>query len=398
MPERDQHGRVNLQFWSYGAEEYWSEAAQRFMTVHSDVNVICDIPTGTQDHGKSLLITRIAAGNPPDVVVVDDIDLPAYAQSAVVEALDEFMAHDADYRIDDFAPSMVRDGTVNGKHYAVPWYGSVVQITYRSDLFARAGVEPPRTWEDILAVAGALQAKCGLQYPFAMDWLAAFYYANFIWQNGGEIVAPDGRTLLFGSQEVVGALQWVHDLMYRHQIVDPALAQGTNYQDLWAQGEVAFMVDGSWNIGLYDEKFPELAGKWWVAPLPRHERQVTFYGGQQMAMCAKSRHPEVAWQFISFVTDAAMQMEWVRRRGQPPSNMRVFDLPALYEEQPALAFIKDVLPHGKNFPIEPWFQKVYYEVFQAALERIMGDPEADVAAVMQQANRDAQAIVDAELL
>ena len=368
------------------------------MSTRSDVNVMCDVPIGTQDHGKSLLITRIAAGNPPDVIVVDDVDLPVYASSGVLRPLDELISQSSDFSIEDFAPSMARDGNVNGTQYAVPWYGSVVQITYRKDLFAQAGVEPPKTWDEIPEVARTLRDECGLEYPFAMDWLAAFYYASFVWQNDGEIIAEDGRTLRFDSEEFVGALQFLHGLMYRDELVDPALALGTTYQDLWAQEQVAFMVDGSWNIGLYDEKFPHLAGKWWVAPLPGHKRNVTFYGGQQMALTSGSRHPDLAWEFMRFVSSAEMQFEWVRQRGQPPSNMRVFDLPEFAREQPALGFIREVLPTARNFPIEPWFQKVYYEVFQAALERAMSDPDADIADVMRAANRDAQAIVNAELL
>lgn len=54
---------------------------------------------------------------------------------------------------DRFLPSVLETGKVDGKTYALPNNGmQPVLLYYNKDVFAKVGVEPPRTWDDLLAL------------------------------------------------------------------------------------------------------------------------------------------------------------------------------------------------------------------------------------------------------
>ncbi len=49
--------------------------------------------------------------------------------------------------------------TYGGKIYAVPFDGDMLMAYYRTDLLSAAGLQPPKTWDDYLAIAAQFQGK-----------------------------------------------------------------------------------------------------------------------------------------------------------------------------------------------------------------------------------------------
>ncbi|NIJ10843.1 raffinose/stachyose/melibiose transport system substrate-binding protein [Saccharomonospora amisosensis] len=55
--------------------------------------------------------------------------------------------------VDKFLPSVLETGKVEGKTYALPNNGmQPVLLYYNKDVFAKVGAEPPRTWQDLMAL------------------------------------------------------------------------------------------------------------------------------------------------------------------------------------------------------------------------------------------------------
>lgn len=52
-----------------------------------------------------------------------------------------------------FFPSVFGAATVNGKIYALPnQYVAPIVLFYNKELFQKAGVQPPKTWDDIMSL------------------------------------------------------------------------------------------------------------------------------------------------------------------------------------------------------------------------------------------------------
>jgi len=395
-------GRTTLEFWCYGTGGadnpggvFWEETGRLFEEAHPGVRVkvVSDIPHGPYN---SLLTTRFVAGKGPDVFIVDDGFVAELANEGQAHPLDDFIREDPSYRQEDFPASMVSDGYVGGVCSSIPWYGGFGCLTYRADIFEKAGVRPPTTWDELVTVCRTLQEKTDLEYPFGMtvEKGGAFWMMPWIWQNGGRILSDDLCTVAIDSPEVLGAIRFVHDLMYKHKVMDPSLAQGTKLSDLWSGGKVAFMIDGGWRIARYDILYPDLAGKWDTAMVPAGKHKICFYGGQHLVMNRRSRHPDLAWKFMAFATNAQNQFRWTAC-GSPPSSLRAIEQPSFREKYPRFALLPDVMRHGRNNPFAPYFAQIWYTRFAGSvLDVAWKDAEADIEGLVRDGAREMQTIVD----
>ena len=90
----------------------------------------------------------------PDVAAVDLIFLPQLVATGGVEALDDYVANNADVNIDDFYPRLVQYDVIDGKRYALPVSTNNMQLIWNKDLFAKAGLDPADAAEDLGRDAG----------------------------------------------------------------------------------------------------------------------------------------------------------------------------------------------------------------------------------------------------
>jgi multiple sugar transport system substrate-binding protein len=103
----------------------------------------------------SKLLTDFATGtNSIDGMVFAPQWMVDYIEPGYLEDITERVNADAALEWDDVAP-FFRDfsATYNGRIYTIPLDGDFQMVYYRSDLLDEAGLEPPTTWDDYLAIA-----------------------------------------------------------------------------------------------------------------------------------------------------------------------------------------------------------------------------------------------------
>jgi ABC-type glycerol-3-phosphate transport system substrate-binding protein len=396
----DRGGADGIEFWCYGTGGadnpggvFWDRTGELFEQANpgAAAKIVSDIPHGPYN---ALLTTRFIGGQAPDVFIVDDGFVGELANEGQIEPLDEYIRGDPSYRLADFPPSMVADGRVGGRQYSIPWYGGFGCIFYRADLFAQAGVRPPKTWDELLTVGRTLQDRLGMKHPLAFDPARAFWIMPWIWQSGGRILSDDLTKVAIDTPEFIGGVQFVHDLLHKHGLVDPSLARGTKPQDLWSTGKAAMILDGAWMVTRYDTLFPRWKGKWLTAMVPAGKHRVCFYGGQHLVMNRHSPRKDLAWRFMAFAARAEHQLRWTAT-GSPPANLKTIRNPEFLRQYPRFAMLPEVMKHGRNNPFAPFFQEIWYNRFQnSVLEQVMGSPDADIAAAVRRAAGDMQTCVD----
>ena len=80
-----------------------------------------------------------------------------FANAGYLEDLTPYVQNDAAIQWDDIAPFFRNFSAMyDGKIYLIPLDGDFHMVYYRTDVLAEAGLEPPKTWDDYLAVAAAL--------------------------------------------------------------------------------------------------------------------------------------------------------------------------------------------------------------------------------------------------
>lgn len=117
------------------------------------------------DQVQTSVRAQLGAGNPPDIHVVYPGDGSAMSMGQIVKA--GLLADLSDQSWTKLIPkSLAPAFQVDGKTYIYSAGSSVIGAIYNKKAFAKAGVEPPTTWEELLAVCAKLK-KAGI-VPIAL--------------------------------------------------------------------------------------------------------------------------------------------------------------------------------------------------------------------------------------
>lgn len=148
------------------------------------------------DNAESMFLMAMAGDTAPDVFYVNFRQYYNYIDQGFCRPLDDLIRKDPTslQRMNPDIEKVIR--SYDGQLYAVPWFQVAMALYYRKDLFADAGLDPsqpPRTWDQFLDYGRKItESKPGCS-GFAFSNGAgsrAYFWVNFVWQAGGEVVRP----------------------------------------------------------------------------------------------------------------------------------------------------------------------------------------------------------------
>ncbi|WP_030746662.1 ABC transporter substrate-binding protein [Streptomyces sp. NRRL F-5135] len=234
----------------------------------SDVKAVLDTVPGADYQQK--LQTIINTPQAPDVFFNwGGGSIQPFVKAGLLLPLDE-LGPDAAGLETKFLPSVFDTAAVDGKAYGVPMRGTQpVLLFHHRKVLADAGVQPPRTWDELLAAVKKLKAEGitpialggGDQWPTLM-WFEYLY---------DRIAGPELlKKALAGDKSVWESADSRKALSMLKQLVD-AGAFGTNYDSvkftdggspaLLASGKAAFELMGSWEFSTQQDANPDFATK-----------------------------------------------------------------------------------------------------------------------------------------
>jgi ABC-type glycerol-3-phosphate transport system substrate-binding protein len=201
----------------------------------------------------------------------------------------------------------------NGNYYAVPFFGGVRGIWYRTDQFKAAGISaPPTTWAQLVSDAQLLQKKypgtIGLGAP-SNDTDAI---ASFIWGAGGQIATESGSTWTadLTSPASEAGIQFYVDLYTKYKVSSSKYVGETEVGNVGATsggvnedfflGKDDLYIDGPWATGNFTGTIADKAN---LAsfPIPSENGPnpaPVFSGGSDLGIWATSKYPQADWDLI----------------------------------------------------------------------------------------------------
>lgn len=207
---------------------------------------------------KEKVLTRIAAGNPPDVFLLDSVHLPAFFRNEFLLDLMPFV-DEFNVDLDIFFPNVLEIGMQDSRLLAIPKDFNPLMMFYNKDLFDQAGVSYPETgwtWNDFVDVCLALTRDTNNDgrtdiYGTTMD-LRFLFWQPWLWVAGGDILNPEGTSSsgYFDSQASIRAISFIADLTRRHEVTPSAQAlkrQGLQ-TNLFFTGRIGTIVTGHWMV------------------------------------------------------------------------------------------------------------------------------------------------------
>lgn len=309
---------------------------------------------------KQKLLQGAAAGDLPDIVVIDNPDHQAFASLGILEDVTDRVAEwgeGGSYFEGPWASTMFED-----RNYGIPDNSNCLVMWGNDDLMAAAGVQFPTSWDELTAAVEALTAND--VYGLAMSGIKSeegtSHFLPFLWQSGADIPTLDSE----GSRR---ALQLWTDYVANGYMSKAMLNwKQSDVLGQFQNGRAALMVNGPWQIPVIRAEAPDL--KWSVALLPTDQEAATNLGGENTAIIAGGANIDAAWEFMTWRQMPEQLKPYLLDAGKLPTRTD------LAEDE---AWTGDPVVN------------VFVEQLSTARPRAYGDKYPDISAAIQNAIQSA---------
>jgi multiple sugar transport system substrate-binding protein len=184
-----------------------AEIAVRF-TKDSGIKVRIDHINAEQQPAKYASEVQTQAGH--DLVEMR-MHFPWLYEPQLVDVGD--VVTDLEKKYGKVISSATETAKVNGTWRAVPQYHGMFVATYREDLFKKAGLKIPDTWEDLYVVGKELK-KMGnpVGIPINQNYDSISTAGPVLWSLGGMEVDKDGKTVRINAPATEQMIEWYRKL------------------------------------------------------------------------------------------------------------------------------------------------------------------------------------------
>lgn len=305
--------KIKLQFWDFHTEaeqEFFERMVAEYNAIQDRVEIVYST-SSQSDYTTTKLPIAFAGGEGPDIFMISPGDFMKFANAGWMLDLTPYFPEGA---LEDFLPSSIEAVTVDGKILALPFELELLALYYNEDMLRDAGVDVPKTWDELLDAARKLTTDtvAGLILPAEKEPYFNFIWYPFLWQKGGNVLSEDGKTSLFNSPEVVEALDF-WGTFFREGLSPTKLQQHPSEIDHIGNGTAAMQVVGTWAINRVEQVFGDVPINVAPIPYPADGRPATDAGGWKFAVNANSKHAEEAAKFVMwvFAEEPERALEWV---------------------------------------------------------------------------------------
>lgn len=255
-------------WWAPQPEIAGAEAAfNHFFTPKTGIKVVYEYIGANYD---AKVLTRIASGNPYDLVTFNANSVGTYAKKGTLTDLGQFIDRDK-YDVSDFYPWAASEYTFGGSRYGLTNDVGGYYLYYNEEKLQQAGIKPPNstwTWEQLLDAAKTLTIRKGKstkQWGVDVSDLAG---AHPLWarMNGTDLWNHDATQINLADPKVMSAYRFAYDLMYTHKVAPTPGAFPAGSFDAFASGKTAILIDGSWGVDYF--RYKQVKTPWNIASLP----------------------------------------------------------------------------------------------------------------------------------
>jgi multiple sugar transport system substrate-binding protein len=197
---------VSVQFWDlvWGPPEYVDTAKKlvgQFTQQQPTIKVSYQsVPWATW---YPTFVTAIGAGTAPDLSTGGAFQAAYFATQGAIRAIDDVIQElQKNGKIQDFVAGTVDSLRVDGHYLALPWAIDIRIPSYREDLFQKAGVAVPQTWDELQDVMQKLST--GQQYGMVSegDTVGSQQLWMFMLNNDGGLFTADKKVDLLNPRNV----------------------------------------------------------------------------------------------------------------------------------------------------------------------------------------------------
>lgn len=260
-----------------------------------------------------------------DIICYQDSWGPSIAQ--FLHPINDMLSKDG-ISMDRYPQAYAQGSGFDGKIYGLPIRGHPQLLFYRKDLFDAAGLQPPKTWDEVVSAGRAIQEKnpnvagLAMYYGKGNGAQNLFLWLNHLWGRGGDIFADNFARTRFNEPAAVEATQQYLDYLLKHKVAAPGSVQFVEADAVnsVSQGNSAMVMVWWWVYatltGAQSRLKPEQVG---FAPMPQMPggRPVSYAISLPYAISANSGQKEAAFEFLKWVGSPELEVDIASDKSDP---------------------------------------------------------------------------------
>ncbi len=334
------------------------------------------IPRNDSGGGYSDKINAsVMSGDLPDVITVDGPNISAYAANGIIQPLAELTDDEKAIYLD----SILEQGTVDGKLYGLGAMESSVGLYYNKSILKEAGIEVPSkdepwAFSEFSAILEKLkpimESKKGypLDMSFPVGEASIYFFAPFIWSNGGDLIREDGLHAegYFNSEQNIRVFEYFRSLVEK-RYMSPA-----PIDKLFESGRAAFKFDGAWEVNTIYQSYDNI--DLGVAPYVVSDDwdggRYTPTGSWAYAATTKTENIEGATELVKWMSGIESGILLYENTKSLPSTYEAYEKITIFEEDENYkALYEQLRDYGHPRPKTPVYPQVSTS-FQQTLENV----------------------------
>lgn len=287
------------------------------------------------------LITQSTAGTLPDIFTMSEaFSANCLEMGMSTGRMAELLGEEY---LNGLMEVAVENATIDGTLVYMPWQNNITAMVYRKDLFEEKGIEIPGTWDEFRQAAKTLTEdldgdgrtdRYGCVFAGTRNDSAESRFQTFALTFGCDFVTAGGDGSFvsgFGTDAFKDAMTSFVAMAANEGVTPPGFIE-TGYSEAYTMlaADQACMFFSSSNVlgGIYNAN-PDMTGRMGSFPMPVADGidPVTSFSSVGMTISSTSKNPEVAADFLKYMTSIENSVEW---------NQATCRLPAVKEALTAI--------------------------------------------------------------
>ncbi|MBC7237273.1 MAG: extracellular solute-binding protein [Chloroflexi bacterium] len=398
--------KITVVHWGRSPTEeqvVWSELLPIVEKMAPEISVKFEAPP---EDMKKKLIVSFAGGTAPDTAVAGLSDFRGWYGLGITKSIQGYVDKDQDVQswLPNYVEASIKGYSYKGELYCVPTVSESIELWYNKDAILDAGLTPPAeieddpdkwNWDTMLEYAQKINKGQGFRRErFGLICTAAKgvnaiteSWGNLVYARGGRAWDEDGEKFLLNSPETAQVLEWIVDLIFKHD-VHPDVGEMTsaNIRDraFFQNGQVGMVIQGEyfrrylWGSGKPSGGIPFQYDMCLVPVDPVTKRRANMYHGNGTCMTNQTKNPDATWKWLKVIFSQEAQQVFTDKWGSRGAHRGTYE-----------AFVKSNAgggPDGLNYEVftkadegtiayylpiyttkeaivEPWVRILYDNVF-----------------------------------
>ena len=254
----------------------------------------------------------IAGNTSPDVIEMGNTEMTKYMAAGAFANIDSYKSSFANSS--SWLAGLAKSGMYGGHLYGVPYYAGSRVVTYRTDLYKKAGISKlPTSLSQFIADAQKLSAKNAKVKGFSPVYSAGtdWYFAMaFVYDFGGTIAKTHaGKWVgsLDSKQSIAGLTAWKAFWNATSKASPTSDEANPAPYNVYSQGAAASIIGPGWYSCCVGNKFKTNTAQFVMPSHTAGKPMPGFLGGSDLAVPAGSGNKALGADWIKDFTSTSAE-------------------------------------------------------------------------------------------